>query len=485
MSVPDAPRLSSYNPVSPTTTFAVGFPMFADGRFETGPEYSVDLDVYVDEVKQIGNWSLDATFMAGVDAAAHVVADAPGWTGNVKIVGDHNPSRTNAAQFVEGRGVSAAAFNLQFNLIWATMREIFEHQARGPTYGPAGNPIDFGGSRLTGVGNGTGATDVLNKAQIQAMVATIVSGGIANAASLITFDGTHSGWGSTVQNAINNAYDALQDVIDDVADHETRIDALEGAAAILLPIGTIALFPGGSSQPQWLRCDGDTIGKIGSGADHENAGFSTLFNILKGMKPNVGTEVFASGDKVHLPDFSGRVPIGADNANGSAKNISQRSTTLDINSGSPNATVGSATGLCVGMFIFAANVPAGTKITAIDGLAIVMSANATAATTVAARFSMINDPQLLGGVGGDDVHSLIDAQMPLHGHAARFSLNSGSTSDITGGLMVANDTETNEAEFTGTPGTPAGHQIGGTGDDQPHPNMQPSLVVHYLIYAGV
>jgi hypothetical protein len=54
----------------------------------------------------------------------------------------------------------------------------------------------------------------------------------------------------------------------------------------------------------WIFADGKTIGDVGSGADHEGAEFEYLFDAYKLISNygNAGTEVFANGDTVKIPD---------------------------------------------------------------------------------------------------------------------------------------------------------------------------------------
>lgn len=56
----------------------------------------------------------------------------------------------------------------------------------------------------------------------------------------------------------------------------------------------------------WLIADGKTIGNTGSGADYEGDEYEYLFNLYKVVTEygNAGTEVFASGDTVLIPDMS-------------------------------------------------------------------------------------------------------------------------------------------------------------------------------------
>jgi len=69
-----------------------------------------------------------------------------------------------------------------------------------------------------------------------------------------------------------------------------------------------------------------------------------------------------------------------------------------------------------------------------------------------------------------DGHALTIAEMPLHGHPFRISLSSEdqSKSHKFGGIMLRKTNQTNFPAYTGTPGEPAGQQIGGTGGNQPH-----------------
>jgi hypothetical protein len=172
---------------------------------------------------------------------------------------------------------------------------------------------------------------------------------------------------------------------------------------------------------------------------------------------------------------------------GTGANVLQVSPTISTTSDSSSATVSDATGLVVGMYVFSANVPAGTTITAISGTTITLSANATAtASGTAARFSIIKDPQKLGSTGGAATHTLTSPQMPLHGHPSRYAQNAASDSDLSGGLRLdgASPGPVNKDAWSGTVGDTMGHQIGGSGGDQPHPNLPPSFVVNYIIFAG-
>lgn len=53
-----------------------------------------------------------------------------------------------------------------------------------------------------------------------------------------------------------------------------------------------------------------TIGNVGSGASFEGDIYEPLYNRLKTSQPNLGTEVFANGDLVVIPDWTERISIG-------------------------------------------------------------------------------------------------------------------------------------------------------------------------------
>ena len=94
------------------------------------------------------------------------------------------------------------------------------------------------------------------------------------------------------------------------------------------------------------------------------------------------------------------IAVGRDNASGSASNVLQVSTTVSITTGTNAATVASATGLFVGMFVNQPKIPIGTKITAISGTSVTFSNNATGTLASAAvRFSPVLDAQTLSVAG--------------------------------------------------------------------------------------
>jgi microcystin-dependent protein len=216
-----------------------------------------------------------------------------------------------------------------------------------------------------------------------------------------------------------------------------------------VPAGTIVAFAGATAPPGWLLCDGSAVSR---------AMYASLFAAI--------ATTYGAGDgstTFNLPDLRGRTAVGRDDLGGVAANRIQISTTITTTIGSSSAIVGSAANLAIGMFVITSNVPAGTTVTAINGTTLTLSANATAtASAVAARFSVFADAQVLGAGGGSQVHTLVIAQMPAHTHTYSDVFSAGINTISSGGNIGPGST-------------------GSTGGGQAHPNVQPSIVLGYVI----
>lgn len=98
------------------------------------------------------------------------------------------------------------------------------------------------------------------------------------------------------------------------------------------------------------------------------------------------------------------------------------------------------------------------------------------------------DGDVLGGAGGAESHTLTEGQMPDHGHPymLRTTQQVSPDANISGGfIMNSGGTQAVQTAFNGTPTATAGQQIGGTGNNEAHPNVQPTLILNKIIYAGV
>ena len=102
------------------------------------------------------------------------------------------------------------------------------------------------------------------------------------------------------------------------------------AASAIMPPGGLIPYAGILAPSGWLLCNGGTIGDASSGAGSESADYETLFDLIKTLYGNAGTEVFADGDTVLLPDLRGRVIAGKDDMGGtSANRLTNPSSTIN------------------------------------------------------------------------------------------------------------------------------------------------------------
>lgn len=83
-----------------------------------------------------------------------------------------------------------------------------------------------------------------------------------------------------------------------------------------IPSGLVCPYAGSANPNGWLLCNGATIGGVSSGATYENVLYEALFNIVKLTFGNAGTEIFANGDTVSLPDTRGYFVRSWDNSRG-------------------------------------------------------------------------------------------------------------------------------------------------------------------------
>jgi microcystin-dependent protein len=217
------------------------------------------------------------------------------------------------------------------------------------------------------------------------------------------------------------------------------------------------------------------------GQSISRATYAALFSL-------VGT-TFGSvdGSSFNLPDLRGRAILGLDNLGGSPANILQATTTISTTSGSPTATVASATNIAPGMVIVSANVPAGTTVAAITGTTVTLSANATAtASGTAARFSAVSDAQAIGGTGGAQNHTLSIPEIPTITPAGTIGGSQtitnnlvwdGVNNDVSGGSGQHRDNATNTV-INGSSFTFAGTAFGG---GLPHSTINPCMVLPFIL----
>lgn len=77
------------------------------------------------------------------------------------------------------------------------------------------------------------------------------------------------------------------------------------------PTGMIGAWPASSAPTGWLMCTGATIGSALSGATYAGDDYKNLFEIVKGLAPNNGSENFDENETAVLPDLRRKYILGA------------------------------------------------------------------------------------------------------------------------------------------------------------------------------
>ena len=193
------------------------------------------------------------------------------------------------------------------------------------------------------------------------------------------------------------------------------------AASAIMPSGGLIPYAGATVPSGWLLCDGGTIGGVGSGAGSESADYETLFDLIKTLYGNAGTEVFADGDTVSLPDLRGRVIAGQDDMGG----------------------------------------PSANRLTGLSG--------------------GINGDNL-GAIGGSQSHTLTTAQMPSHSHETGnfIGVNTGNQISDWFGTGSTNRNNPYFSEWGQNPSIPSA-LTSSIGSGSAHNNVQPTIILNYII----
>ena len=190
-----------------------------------------------------------------------------------------------------------------------------------------------------------------------------------------------------------------------------------------LPAGLVFPYAGATAPTGYLLCYGQTLGNASSGATEANDNYQALFDVIKAAYGNSGSEVFSNGDTVTLPDLRGRVVAGKDNMGGVSNN----------------------------------------KLT---------------------NFSGGLNGDVLGATGGSEKHQLIETQLPSHSHTVGAYVATTTRRTSSGENSAGfNLSVTNGDSFT-TVTLDVSGTSGSTGNNIAHNNVQPTIILNYIISTG-
>jgi microcystin-dependent protein len=229
-------------------------------------------------------------------------------------------------------------------------------------------------------------------------------------------------------------------------DAQGRITAASNGAVSGTPTGTVTAFAGGSAPTGYLLCNGANVSRTTE---------SALFSVI-------GT-IYGVGDgstTFTLPDLRGRVVAGfggqtLPNASADVFQTVTNSTAVQI------ATL---TGTVVaGMSVSGGGLGAGITVSSvINQNNIVLS---SAVTLTAGDRLTFTDYDLLGEADGAKEHILKEREMPAHTHGI------GGTSQLNFG----------SSDYRLSPSSGSIGDTKSTGGDQPHNNVQPTIILNYII----
>ena len=87
----------------------------------------------------------------------------------------------------------------------------------------------------------------------------------------------------------------------------------------------------------------------------------------------------------------------------------------------------------------------------------------------------------LGQTGGAQAHTLVPTEMPTHAHTLLGSTSDANQSSPAGGLPADVRSSTSVEHYRASPDVDMGAVLTSVGGSQAHPNLQPYLVLNYVI----
>lgn len=269
------------------------------------------------------------------------------------------------------------------------------------------------------------------------------------------------------------------------ATSDTTVAASTAYVRDILPAGVVVPYAGGVPPENWLLCDGSAVNRVT---------FAALFSVI--------SVVFGVGDgstTFNLPDLRSRTPIGAGTgtlAEGvGAADVSTVNDTFTVvsnvdtwvtgmavvvTSSGTLPTTNPANGFLGTVYVIRASATtikfASSLANAVDGTVIditdIGSGTHTVTHTLTAR--------TIGNKLGEESHANTVAELPAHNHGGATGSTNAQLANSTTQLQYV-DTASGYGTSSSSPASGHTHTIPSQGSSAAHNNMQPSLVLNYII----
>jgi microcystin-dependent protein len=334
----------------------------------------------------------------------------------------------------------------------------------------AGGTVIAGGTLILGSGDNTAS---VTAPTIRG--ASIASGTLNTAGANLTIsasNGTGTGGSGSIifrtapAGTTGSTPNTMQTVLE--VKNTGAVEVLGVNLATYAPAGAVISYAGSSAPTGWLLCAGQSL---------LTASYSALFGAI-------GYTYGGSGANFNLPDLRGRVVAGKDDMGGTAANRLANTRTIAVSTIAQATTVvtvvtSAANGLDVGDSITisgagnavfngtwtVASVTSSTTFTFTRGTSATITAVAGGTITVAIANGV--NGTTLGATGGLSTHTLTIGQTPAHTHTVGIAVRDYSGSGGSSAMYAAGSAVTVTSSSVGSNG--------------PHNNVQPTLVLNYII----
>lgn len=340
-----------------------------------------------------------------------------------------------------------------------------------------GGTLVGGGTVILGSGDGTGTTAAptirgaartgTNVAGPNLVIDAMNGTGTGGSGSII-FRTAAAGSSGTVANTMATAMEIKNDGTVNIGGQSINN---------VTPIGSVIPFAGSSAPTGWLLCFGQNVSR---------STYANLFAVI-GTTYGVGDNSTTFG----LPDLRGRTVAGTDNMGGTSANRLTGNYVVNISTvvratNVVTVTCSASHGLTVGNSVVVSGV---TDVTFNGTFTVASVTSATVFTyaqtatnasssggTITISISDGIDGDILGAVGGSQTTVLQTGQIPAHFHVDGYT-NGSSTGLGRYGSTIAS--AQGDMDFSGS-GT-ASPNTSTVGADGPHGNLQPTIVLNYII----